>query len=246
MTLGDRMKSYEHVYRTYLPRRTYTLLRLDGRAFHTFTRNFDKPFDQLFIDAMNRTAEALCAEITGTRFAYVQSDEISLLVTDFENHETQQWVGGNLAKTLSLSASCATAMFNAAIGRGRPATFDSRVWTMSDANEVANYFIWRQRDCIKNSVSMLAQSHFSHKALEGKSTDHRLDMLRESGVSWGDLSADLRQGRVVVKETYAGPEDSVRTRWVTQNAPTFVISPGAGKFLTNMIPPLPSLPDVYI
>lgn len=240
MTLGERMKSYEHVYRTYLPRRTYTLLRLDGRGFSNYTRGMTKPFDMHFVRAMDETALALCREIAGARVAYVQSDEISLLLTDFDHHETQPWMGGNISKVLSLSAARATATFNAAIGdREGGAMFDSRVWTMSDANEVANYFIWRQRDAIKNSISMLAGHHFSHGELEGKTTNDRLQMLDEIEVDWSELPVGVQQGRAAYKRVEVR-DDTLRTSWQIMDAVPFKIE--VGQWLPFMIPPLPALP----
>ena len=110
--LGDRMKRYEAAHRALLPRRTYTLLRLDGRSFHTYLRGCQKPFDDQFIADMDAVAEALCAEISGSVFAYTQSDEISILVADFATIQTQPWFDGVVAKLLSISASLATAVLN--------------------------------------------------------------------------------------------------------------------------------------
>ena len=243
MTLGDRMKAFEHTYRQYLPRRTYTLLRLDGRAFHTFTRGLHKPFDLSLVEAMNETAITLCKEITGTQFAYVQSDEISLLVTDFENHETQQWLGGNLAKTLSISASVATATFNHHMStlRDMHAHFDARVWTMSDRAEVANYFVWRQRDCIKNSVSMVAQSYFSHRELEGLNTDQRKIALKDvHDIDWKtDVTTELQRGRVIYKSAAFGGRETIRSRWTVDAAPHFTAREIS--WLGGAIPQLPTL-----
>ena len=242
MTLADRRKRYEHTYRQYLPRRTYTLLRLDGRAFHSYTRRMNKPFDDLLVHAMNDTARGLCREITGTQFAYVQSDEISLLVTDFQNHETEPWMGGNVAKVLSLSAATATAEFNGSFDSEYwgYALFDSRVWTMSDPVEVMNYFIWRQRDCVKNSITMVAQAHFSHKELEGLNSDQRQELLfLKHGVNWNDIDPALKQGRIVFKATYPGANDSVRSSWVSAAAPKFMVHPS--NWLAEMVPLLPGV-----
>ena len=251
ITLADRMKRYEHVERRYLPRRTYTLLRLDGRAFHTYTRGMERPFDGRLALAMNETASALCREISGARFAYVQSDEISLLLTDFASHGTEPWMGGDLAKVLSLSAAIATAAFNGAVpsnwrDRG-PALFDSRAWTIADPNEVANYFVWRQRDCVKNSITMVAQAHFPHGRLDGLNSAQRQELLfQEAGVNWNDTPDGFKRGRVTVKETYhvGGTEGQVpvpRTRWVGQAAPHFAVEPGS--WLAGQIPRMPALPE---
>jgi len=111
--IGDRMKDfYEDRTRVYLPRRTYTIIRIDGKAFHTYTKGLPRPFDEALIQDMNKTAEYLCKMIQGAKLAYVQSDEISIIVTDFDNLTTSAWFDGNIQKMTSISASMATAIFN--------------------------------------------------------------------------------------------------------------------------------------
>ena len=119
--LGDRMKTYEYVNRTYLPRRMPLIIRIDGKAFHSYTRGFQRPFDPVLIKSMHETAQYLCSNIEGCRLAYVQSDEISLLLTDYETFSTQPWFDKNLQKIVSVAASMATAAFNKAF---RLATFE--------------------------------------------------------------------------------------------------------------------------
>ena len=112
-SLGDRMKGhYENRTRYLLPRRTYTVLRIDGKAFHAYTKDCERPYDSLLSEDMDFTAVALCKQIEGAQLAYVQSDEISLLVTDFADNQTQAWFDGNLQKLASISAAIATAHFN--------------------------------------------------------------------------------------------------------------------------------------
>lgn len=112
-SLGDRMKgNYENRTKQFLPRRTYTIIRLDGKAFHTFTKQFEKPYDLQFMEMMNQTAIALCSQIQGAKLAYVQSDEITIVLTDFETNTTDAWFDGNIQKITSVSASIATAEFN--------------------------------------------------------------------------------------------------------------------------------------
>ena len=120
-SLGDRMKGYENAYRLYLPRRLPVIIRIDGRAFHTFTRGFKRPFDEVLQTAMQLTAKKLCEEVSGCKLAYVQSDEISMLVTNNDSIETQPWFDNNLQKLVSLSAAIATLEFNR--------VFDECVWT---------------------------------------------------------------------------------------------------------------------
>lgn len=111
-TLGDRMKSYENVERKYLIHRMPVILRLDGRAFHTFTRGFQKPFDSVFRTAMERTMLYLCENIQGCVLGYQQSDEISLVLTDYKKLNTSAWFEYNVQKCVSIAASMASIAFN--------------------------------------------------------------------------------------------------------------------------------------
>src|ERR1700677_4286588 len=112
-SLGDRMKKqYEDRWRIMLPRRTYTILRVDGKSFHTYTRGFKRPYSTQFMDVMDETAFSLCEEIMGAQFAYIQSDEISVLLTDFASPTTEAWFDGNLQKIVSVGAGIATMTFN--------------------------------------------------------------------------------------------------------------------------------------
>ena len=250
--LGDRMKRYEAAYRSILPRRTYTLLRVDGRSFHSYLRGAAKPFDEEFMADMDAVAEALCAEITGSVFAYTQSDEISVLVTDFASEQTEPWFGGVVAKQVSISASLATAVLNER-RPGARALFDSRVFTLSDPVEVANYFLWRQRDAVRNSIAMSAQARFSHRELHGVSTGGMQELLwSEHGINWNDYPDGCKRGRVAVRNTgerlveYTDKRTNqrnatvaMRTWWETSGAPHFTTE--ADGWLAGVIPPLPSL-----
>ena len=215
-SLGDRMKEqYEDRTRYLLPRRTYTIIRVDGKSFHTYTRDCQRPYDAGLMDDMDATAKALWENMEGAQIAYVQSDEISVLLTDFEGQQTEAWFDGNLQKMTSLSASIATAHFNRARtfrrvthetalrpGREDPyAYFDSRAFVIPDAVEVENYFIWRGQDAARNSVSMTAQAHFPHERLQGKSSSEMQEMLwQEKGVNWNDQPAGFKRGRCVVRK----------------------------------------------
>ncbi|MFF7147489.1 tRNA(His) guanylyltransferase Thg1 family protein [Streptomyces griseoaurantiacus] len=250
--LGDRMKAYEAVHRAVLPRRTYTIIRLDGRAFHTYLRGADKPFDMPFITDMATVAEALCEEISGTVFAYHQSDEISLLLADFATTQTQPWFGGVVAKQLSVSASLATAVLNER-RPGKRALFDARVFTISDPVEVANYFLWRQRDAVRNSISMAAQAHFSHKRLHGVSSGSMQELLwSKAGVNWNDYPDQCKRGQTTIRQTGERPVEyvdkrsnevvrttAVRSWWETSPAAHFTTDPGG--WLAEVIPALPTL-----
>jgi tRNA(His) guanylyltransferase len=250
--LGVRMKEYEHAYRRRLPAQTYTIVRLDGKNFSTYTKNLDKPFDSLFATHMAQTALALCESTAGVAFAYTQSDEISLLLTDFATPATQPWQGGVEAKMLSLSAARATATFNAARPDGGLALFDSRLFTLDDPAEVGNYFLWRQRDALKNSVSMAASAYFSHRRLDTLTTDDRIELLRdEAGIDWHDYPVWARQGQVVRRVPQASEtrfldqrtgtshtREVVRRPWESCDAPEFKVAPGL--WLDSSIPTPPN------
>ena len=111
--LGDRMKqSYENRAKTFLPRRVPVIIRLDGKAFHTFTRGFSRPYDQVFHNAMNSTLHFLCKNIQGCKFGYTQSDEITLVLTDYDKLTTDAWFNYNVQKMCSIASSMATLEFN--------------------------------------------------------------------------------------------------------------------------------------
>lgn len=110
--LGNRMKGYENISRYYLTKKTPVIIRIDGKAFHSFTKGFKKPFDDILMKSMQETAKYLCANIMGCKLAYTQSDEISLLLVDYERNESQSWFENNLVKMVSVSASMATMAFN--------------------------------------------------------------------------------------------------------------------------------------
>lgn len=211
--LGKRMKEqYETRTRYFLPRRTYTIIRLDGKAFHTFTKGMGRPYDQLLIDLMDKTALALVTSIQGCKMAYTQSDEISLLLTDFETITTDAWFDGNIQKMASVSASIATANFNILYdlykiqveqkewSELKLAYFDARVFTIPDPIEVENYFIWRQKDAVRNSIAMTAQSLYSHKQLEGKSSSDQQEMIHAKGGNWNDMPEGFKRGRTIYLE----------------------------------------------
>jgi tRNA(His) guanylyltransferase len=255
--LGDRIKYfYEDRTRFLLPRRTYTIARLDGKAFHTYTKGLKKPFDQDLSDDIDSAIIDLLPQIQGAKFAYTQSDEISILITDFGEPSTSAWFDGNLQKMTSVAASILTAGFNKYrmlrqfnkyvkdcddIDFNNLGYFDSRIFTIPDRIEVMNYFRWRQSDCCRNSVSMVAQSKFSHKELQRKSQSQMHDMLHEIGVNWTtDYTDGHKNGRVIIKETYKAPNtfkpgspDVERSRWVSTGA--WVFTKDEGKLL-DMIP----------
>jgi tRNA(His) 5'-end guanylyltransferase len=218
--LGDRMKEYEKVSSIYLPRRSYIIIRVDGIAFHTYTKGFKKPYDDTLISAMNYTAEYLCKNIIGAKLAFTQSDEVSIVVTDFGDTKTQAWFNNNLIKMVSNSASKATSSFNAFMGYKQYTTkiaeFDSRVYQIPQKTEVINYLRWRQMDTIRNSIETVARCHFTQSEMNGKNGKELKDMIISAGDNWDMYPEDRKMGRLTIKELIPG---EARPRWTTRYAP---------------------------
>ena len=170
---------------------------LDGKNFSKLIKNsFKKPFDEDFIHMMNRTAQFLCQNVQGVKIAYVQSDEINLLISDYDTPETDTLFGGRLCKIQSILASMATSEFNRMfmlynlsnkfvdsndvdvtfaelydeINVMKLAQFDCRAWIVPNENDAFAYFLFRQIDCIRNSKQQTAQTWCTHKELIGKNT----------------------------------------------------------------------------
>lgn len=208
-SLGTRMKAkYEDVFRHSIPQRTYAIIRIDGKAFHTFTKKLPRPYCAELSLAMDTAAGALCKEIMGAQFAYGQSDEYSFLFTDFQSEESEMWFNGNIQKIVSVASSIFTAHFNEAwrditamseLRKLAPAValFDARLFVIPSYTEVINYFVWRQNDATRNSLSMFAQSFFSAKELHGKNGQAKHDMLHGIGQNWNNCSTEFKRGRVI-------------------------------------------------
>jgi len=226
-------EQYEMRTRTWLPRRTYTIIRLDGKAFHTFTKGMDTPYDEKFMNAMTHTAMHLGIEIQGCDFGYTQSDEISLLLTDFDKITTDAWFDGQVQKMVSVAASMASSYFNAYINHDlerfehKMAFFDARIFTIPDPVEVENYFVWRQKDAMRNSISMHAQSLYSHKELNSKSQSDMHDMIHTKGENWNDLPDGFKRGRSVFK--------NIRGEW-TNATPDFQELNLDGRYISSIVP----------
>ena len=213
-SIGNRMKEYERVTKNKLTRRTPVIIRLDGKAFHSWTRVLPyldesletSPFSEMMHECMATTAFALVSNIQNATMTYTQSDEISILLNDWKGLKTDQWFDGNIQKMVSISASMATAYFNecmqahndAALEIDKqdlaPAFFDARVFNIPK-EEVANYFVWRQQDATRNSINMLGQSYFSHKQLQYKNTDQVQEMLfSEHDINWNNIPTWQKRG----------------------------------------------------
>ena len=227
-SLNDRMKNnYEERSKMFLTRRTPVIIRLDGKAFHTFTRGLKRPYDEVFHEAMNNTLKYLCENIQGCKFGYTQSDEISLLLTDYDTLQTDSWFNYNVQKMCSVSASMATLAFNKFFidaysdwmdsvayfqdfdiemdyiktieGKFNKAMFDSRCFNIPE-DEVVNCFIWRQQDATRNALQMLGQCYFTNKQLYNKSQGEVQDMLMlEKGINFNNMPTEFKRGVTCIR-----------------------------------------------
>lgn len=230
--LGTRMKTfYEEIPKTKLMRRCPVTIRIDGKAFHTFTRGFQKPFDEVLIEAMQKTMKYLCENIQGCVLGYTQSDEITLILVDYKKLNSSAWFDYEVQKMCSIAASMATMAFNRFfmyeyeefnrwVNEGNPTDEDRRLndiyydamckGAMFDARcfnipkeEVTNLIYWRQLDASRNSIQMVGQANFSHKELQNKSCNQIQDMLMEQkGINWNDLPTYQKRGACCIKNSH--------------------------------------------
>lgn len=228
--LGRRMKEYyEQIPKTKLMRRTPVVIRIDGKAFHSFTKNFKRPFDDVFISSMQQTMKYLCENIQGCVLGYHQSDEISLVLIDYQKLTSNAWFDNEIQKMCSIAASMTTMTFNKIFEQNcieysqvipntelrreimstysraleKGAMFDARCFNIPK-EEVTNYIYWRQLDATRNSIQMVGQANFSHKELHGKSCNQIQDMLMtQKGINWNDFPIHQKRGSCCVKESYS-------------------------------------------
>ena len=224
--LGVRMKTfYEQIPKTKLMRRCPVVIRCDGRSFHTFTRNFQKPFDEVLIKSMQETMKYLCENIQGCVLGYTQSDEITLILVDYKKLTSSAFFDYEVQKLCSIAASMATMAFNKffrdnvgdylyenyddqyladyietlqiAVDKG--AMFDARCFNIPK-EEVTNLLYWRQDDAAKNSIQMVGRAFFSHKELHKQSRNDIQDMLMtQKGINWNDLPTYQKRGSCCVR-----------------------------------------------
>lgn len=228
--LGTRMKVfYENIPKTRLMRRTPVAIRLDGKAFHTFTKGFQKPFDFVLMDAMQKTMKYLCENIQGCVFGYTQSDEITLILVDYQKFTSDAWFDYEVQKLTSVSASMATMAFNKYFSENvedvikynsthdslverkkglldnyisaveRGACFDARCFNIPK-EEVTNLIYWRQLDATRNSIQMVGQANFSHDELQNKTCDMIQDMLMTKyGINWNNFTIPCKRGTACIR-----------------------------------------------
>lgn len=191
-SLGDRMKYLESLTESRLMDRLPTIVRIDGRAFHTLTRGMKRPYDEKMSNAMIEVTKGLVKEFHAC-VGYTQSDEISLLFYQREL-KSQLIFSGRIQKICSVLASYASAIFNRLQINSKIASFDARIFQVPNKSEAINYFIWHERDAIKNSISMAAQTVCSHKELINKNGSQQQEILFQKGINWNNYPAFFRRG----------------------------------------------------
>lgn len=223
-SLGDRMKGYENIARNYLTRRIPTIIRVDGKAFHTFTRGMEKPFDRILMTTMQNTMKYLCENIQGCVFGYTQSDEITFA---FSNAYTAE-LWKNFPEAMRNSNNGTNKYIETLVAKMGTAMFDARVFSIPK-DEVCNCLIWRQQDATRNSIEAVGQANFSQKELHGKSCNVIQDMLwKDCGINWNDFPVDCKRGsacyKTRVRETVPVLNNTetvevFRNRWVIDREP---------------------------
>ena len=234
-TLKDKCREYQKRRDYHVDADKFIIAHIDGRSFSKMIKNkFNKPFDSSFINMMNETASYLCAMVQGVHLAYVQSDEISLLIKK-NTAESDVFFGGRLCKMQSIIASLATAKFNQlyminyfkkhedknpfyeerhyttsecvdTIANFPLCQFDCKVWDVDTANDAMAWFLFRNIDCIRNSKQQTAQAYLPHNALLGLDSDTQIKkLLDEKGVDWNSFSGGEKWGRLIYREKEEKP-----------------------------------------
>jgi tRNA(His) 5'-end guanylyltransferase len=217
-SLGDRMKGYESLTQNKLMRRSPVIIRVDGKAFHTWTKKITKeidpsltkgPFSEKLHETMTAATFAVCSQVQNVEFAYTQSDEISFFLRDWNKFQSEQWFDAKVQKIVSVTSAMTTAFFNMAVETYLPELkprwigdiplFDARAFNVP-MEEVTNYFIWRQQDASRNSVQMTGHYFFSTKQMHGKNNSQVQDMLMEmdNPLNWNALETWKRRGSCVI------------------------------------------------
>lgn len=234
--LGDRMKDYEVRNQYFLQRHIPVAIRVDMKSGHSFTKGFKQPFDEIFVKSMQQTAKFMCENIQGTVLSFQQSDEITIILQDYKNLNTDAWFNYRTDKMCSIAASMATMAFNKFFTKNvnyfemtheyddtineycttlvnaaeKGAMFDARVFNIPK-EEVCNLIYWRQLDATRNSIQMVGQANFSHKELQKKSCNMIQEMLfAEKSINWNDYPTYLKRGSCCTKTTIQNPNVDIK------------------------------------
>lgn len=204
--MGDRHKAYEirEGGRRFMPGLP-VIIRLDGKAFHTFTRGLLRPFDERLSLAMRETTKAL-VETFNASIGYTQSDEITLAFPNLDAAKLMMY-DGKVQKLISLTAGLAAAKFNREIMARIPEKahllpiFDSRGWCYPNLDLAAENLLWRETDATRNSLTMAASAFYSHKELHKAGFTKKHEMLHAKGINWNDYPAAFKRGTYIRRQT---------------------------------------------
>ena len=224
-TLKEKQEYFRGLTDYKLTPNSYAIVMLDGKNFSKLIKkNYKLPFDARFMYYMDETAKYLLQNIQGAKFAYVQSDEISILITDFDTPETDACFGYRLCKMQSIFAAMAAAKFNQLVtvdllnekegiyddttlgsvskdvAEMNLAAFDCKAWSVPSYNDAFGWFLYRQHDCTRNSKQQAAQTYLSHKQLLNLSADEQIAKLaKEKGVDWNQYTNGEKYGRIIYR-----------------------------------------------
>lgn len=226
LTLKGRMKALQAERDYRLDKDSYILCHIDGRAFSKMIKNrFKLPFDDEFMQMMDDTAAYVCENVQGAKLAYVQSDEITIVITCFKYEGDELLICSpffdyRLCKLQSIIASLATAKFNQlftlrmlSIDSDKPLNqqineipliqFDCKCWDVKTYEDMFAWFKFRQNDCIRNSKQQFAQAYCSHKDLLNKNADEQITYCKlKTGNDWNSLGGQYKYGRLIYHTTY--------------------------------------------
>lgn len=257
--IKDRCRYYQSLYDYRLMPNTYIILHVDGKNFSKKVKNsFERPFDDDFIMLMNDTTRYLCENTQNALCAFVQSDEISVVIKDC--NDTSLPYGGRLCKFQSITAALATSMFNkldlllrlshlagnAGCTAGDcvneldsfdPLQFDCKAWCVPSLPEAVAWLQYRQIDCIRNSKEQTAQAFLPHSELVGRTSDEQIAILLErTGNDWNELDDGKKYGRFLYRKpvkfvSHVNGKDieSVRNRWQVSYDGAFNLLDEAGR-----------------
>lgn len=230
---GDRMKYYESLETDKRLMKGIPIYgRLDGKSFSKFTKVFKYPYDAKFREVFDNVSKFLVEEFN-VDLVYHQSDEISFCWLSDPEDNKEIIFGGKVQKIVSVLAAKVSSRFviealemfpehKEHIIKNTPA-FDCRVFNVPNLSELANEFVWREKDCTRNSLSMLASSMYSHKQLMGKSSADKHDMIHTKGDNWNNWPVAFKRGHYLRKENYKldenDPDSPIRSKVVVVEHP---------------------------
>jgi tRNA(His) 5'-end guanylyltransferase len=244
MSLKEKFYAYQKKANHFLDPDKYIFIHVDGRSFsHKVKNKFNKPFDDDVIDAMDKTAMYLCKDIQGACFAYVQSDEISIVVKK-ETPTSQVFFNGRMSKMQSIIASDAGTEFSRimaakrikdiptcassddvkqmcldVVENGPTYQFDCKVFNVDSANDAVACILYRNIDCIRNSKQQVCQTYLPHSLLVKKNTDEQVSLLKQNkGIDWEKFDDNKKYGRLIKKISVKhydnnGNFDYERSKW---------------------------------